>query len=199
MQGKIVDSGKANSYTVWRYVTPKHNFLVETMLQSKCHIIATMRAKMEYAIQQNNVKIEVQKIGMGAIHRDGTEYEFTLFIELSNNDHSAIATKDRTSLFDGMIFNTLLDRDTVEVSEFLSYMSTSEETKSFSEINTRAMLKDLLRKASLVLRKNNIEVRKYATYLVLFSNRQFLLWEKIKHDYKNQTNEMIENFLSRKY
>lgn len=104
MQGKIVDSGKANSYTAWRYVTPKHNSLVETMLQSKCHIIATMRAKMEYAIQQNNGKTEVHKIGMGAIQRDGMEYEFTLFIELSNNDHTAIATKDRTSLLDGIIF-----------------------------------------------------------------------------------------------
>ena len=45
LQGKIVDSGKGNSYTAWRFVTPKHNALVEAMLQSTCHIIATIRSK----------------------------------------------------------------------------------------------------------------------------------------------------------
>jgi hypothetical protein len=45
--GKIADSGKGNSYTAWRSITPKHNALVEAMLQSSCHVIATMRTKTE--------------------------------------------------------------------------------------------------------------------------------------------------------
>lgn len=103
LQGKIVDSGKANSYTAWRFITPKHNALVEAILQSKCHIIATMRSKMEYAISDNGGKKEVKKVGMEPIQRDGMEYEFTLFLDLDHN-HTASASKDRTSIFDGQYF-----------------------------------------------------------------------------------------------
>jgi hypothetical protein len=100
-QGKIADSGKGNSYTAWRSITPKHNRLVETILSSKTHIIATLRSKMEYVQEKDsNGKTIVKKVGMGSIQRDGMEYEFTCFFELSQN-HTAEATKDRTSLFDG--------------------------------------------------------------------------------------------------
>ena len=47
-QGKIADaSASKNSYTAWRTVTPEHNALVDAMLQSPCHIIATMRSKVQ--------------------------------------------------------------------------------------------------------------------------------------------------------
>jgi len=103
LQGKIVDSGKGNSYTAWRFVTPKHNALVEAMLQSRCHIIATMRSKMAYALQQNGSKSEVVKVGMEPIQRDGMEYEFTICFNIAI-DHTASASKDRTRLFDGQFF-----------------------------------------------------------------------------------------------
>ena len=102
MQGKIADSGKGNSYTAWRTVTPKHNALVEAMLQSKAHVIATMRSKTEYVQQKDEKsgKTEIKKVGMAPIQRDGMEYEFTVMFDLSI-DHTAVASKDRTSLFDG--------------------------------------------------------------------------------------------------
>jgi hypothetical protein len=84
-------------------VTPKHNELVDAMLQSKCHIIATMRSKMEYAQVEENGKKQVKKLGMSPIQRDGMEYEFTVFIDL-DQQHTATATKDRTTLFDGQYF-----------------------------------------------------------------------------------------------
>src|SRR5579883_3228848 len=40
-------SQSGNSYTAWREVTPLHNSLIDAMLQSKCHIVATMRTKQE--------------------------------------------------------------------------------------------------------------------------------------------------------
>lgn len=103
MQGKIADSGKGNSYTAWRSITPKHNALVEAILQSKCHIIGTMRSKMDYVQQANNGRTEIKKVGLAPIQRDGMEYEFTVFLELGQ-DHNCTATKDRTSIFDGKIF-----------------------------------------------------------------------------------------------
>jgi len=104
LQGKIMDSGKANSYTAWRFVTPKHNALVEAMLQSPSHIIAAMRSKMEYVQSQStDGKTEIKKVGLAPVQRDGMEYEFTVFFEL-NHQHVAVATKDRTTLFDGKYF-----------------------------------------------------------------------------------------------
>lgn len=103
LHGRIADSGRGNSYTAWREVTPKHNQLVEAMLQSSSHIIATMRSKIEYIIQQNGNKTEIKKAGLAPIQRDGMEYEFTIFFDLSQ-DHTANATKDRTTIFDGKYF-----------------------------------------------------------------------------------------------
>ena len=103
-QGKIADSGKGNGYTAWRTVTPEHNSLVDAMLQSKCHIIATMRAKTEYVIEKNDKgKDTPRKVGMAPIQRDGMEYEFTVMLDIDMN-HVASASKDRTRLFDGQYF-----------------------------------------------------------------------------------------------
>jgi len=103
-QGKIADKS-GNSWQAWRQVTPEHNALVEALLQSRCHIIATMRAKTEY-VQEKDERTgrqTVRKIGLAPIMRDGIEYEFTTFLELDLH-HMAFAGKDRTRLFDGSIF-----------------------------------------------------------------------------------------------
>jgi len=102
VHGHIADK-TGNSWSAWRQVTPKHNELVDAMLQSKCHIIATMWSKMEYAQVEENGKKQVKKLGMSPIQRDGMEYEFTVFIDL-DQQHTATTTKDRTTLFDGQYF-----------------------------------------------------------------------------------------------
>ena len=43
--------GKSNNFTAWRDVTPKHNKLVDAVVSSKCHVIATMRSKMESTVE----------------------------------------------------------------------------------------------------------------------------------------------------
>jgi len=104
MKDKIVQSGKGNDWTSWRYVTPLHNQLVESILQSKCHIIATARSKMKYEAEESNGKIKkVRKIGLDPILREGMEYEFTVVLDISS-EHVATSTKDRTGLFDGQFF-----------------------------------------------------------------------------------------------
>lgn len=103
-QGKIADSGKANGFAAWRTITPEHNSLVEAMLRSPCHIIATMRAKQEYVLEANDKgKQTPKKVGLAPVQRDGMEYEFTVMLDIDMN-HVASASKDRTSLFDGRYF-----------------------------------------------------------------------------------------------
>lgn len=94
---------KGNSWAAWREVTPKHNELVDALLQSKLHIIVTMRAKTEYVQSESDGKTTIEKVGLAPIQRDGLEYEFTLVMDLSM-DHVASTSKDRTSMFDGTYF-----------------------------------------------------------------------------------------------
>jgi hypothetical protein len=69
---------RANSWTAWRNVTPKHTALVDAMVGSKSHIIATMRQKMEHVQEVVNGRTEIRKVGLASIQREGMEYEFTL-------------------------------------------------------------------------------------------------------------------------
>lgn len=102
---KTAASSSRNSYTAWRDVTPMHNNLVDAMLQSNCHIIATMRTKTAYEIQENDRgKKAPVKIGTAPVQRDGMDYEFTTVFDISPERHMATVNKDRTSLFDGQVF-----------------------------------------------------------------------------------------------
>jgi hypothetical protein len=68
------------------------------------HIIATMRAKQEYAVDKDSSgKTSVKKLGLEPEQRKGMEYEFTCFFEVDAG-HTAFGAKDRTSIFDQQSF-----------------------------------------------------------------------------------------------
>ena len=93
-----------NSFTNWGKITPRHDAFVQSILQSDMHIIATMRTKSGYVLNQVKGKYVPEKVGMRTIQRDGIDYEFTTLFDLDAN-HKATATKDRTNLFEkGKIF-----------------------------------------------------------------------------------------------
>lgn len=98
IQGKAADKSR-NSYTAWREATPRHNELVEAILQSKCHVIITMRSKTEYVLEEDERGKKVpKKVGMAPVQRDGMEYEMTVCAEIDER-HEARFSKDRTSMF----------------------------------------------------------------------------------------------------
>jgi len=128
-QGKIADSGKANGFAAWRTITPEHNSLVEAMLRSPCHIIATMRAKQEYVLETNDKGKQVpKKVGLAPVQREGMEYEFTVMLDVDMN-HIASASKDRTSLFDGRFFKITPDTG----KELLAWLETGAEPPKVDE------------------------------------------------------------------
>ena len=89
-----------NSFAAWKQGTPLQKKLFDTMLGSPCHIIATMRSKTEYVIEENERgKKAPRKVGLAPEQRKDAEYEFTLVLDLSR-EHIATASKDRTGLFD---------------------------------------------------------------------------------------------------
>jgi hypothetical protein len=97
----VVDKAGNNSFTQgWKAGTPKHNSLIEAMVTSSLHIITTLRVKTEYVVEKNDRgKAEPRKIGLSPVQRDGLEYEFTVFMDISQ-EHTAHVTKDNTQLFD---------------------------------------------------------------------------------------------------
>ena len=92
---------KGNSFAAWKEGTPLHNQLVDTIIQSNIHVIGTMRAKTEYImVEGRNGKTQPKKVGMGAIQRDGLEYEFDVVFEM-DIDNNAIVTKTRCPALTG--------------------------------------------------------------------------------------------------
>lgn len=75
-------SSGPNKFAAWRDATPMHQKLIDTILSSPCHIIATMRSKTEYVLEDVNGKKVPRKIGMAPVQRDGMEYEFDIVADL---------------------------------------------------------------------------------------------------------------------
>jgi len=85
-------SKSGNSFTAWREITPIHNRFVESMIGSPAHIIATMRAKTEYVMEENEKgKKTPRKVGMAPIQRAGMEYEFDVVCDLDHELHCVVS------------------------------------------------------------------------------------------------------------
>ncbi len=97
----ISNSMAGNSFTNWAKLTPRHNAFLDSILQSKCHVITTVRRKQDYEMTKDQQgKTQVQKLGLKEVTREGFEYELTVNFELDTR-HNAIVSKDRTGLFVG--------------------------------------------------------------------------------------------------
>lgn len=87
-----------NSFTNWAKLTPRHQAFIDAILQSKSHVITTVRRKQDYEMMQEGGRTKVEKAGLKEETREGFEYELTANLELDVK-HNATASKDRTGLF----------------------------------------------------------------------------------------------------
>lgn len=96
-----------NGLAPWMDATPEQHRLVDTMLGSPCHIIATMRAKTTWVMEEKTNRAgrtvkAPRRVGVGIVQRPGIEYEFTTVLSLQTETHIAAPMglgKDRTNLF----------------------------------------------------------------------------------------------------
>jgi hypothetical protein len=88
-----------NTWSAWNETTPRHDAFVQSVLQSRCHVITCTRSKMETVMGDDK---KVKKVGLKDIQREGWEYEMTVSLSIDRDTHTAIASKDRTGLFEGV-------------------------------------------------------------------------------------------------
>lgn len=89
-----------NSFTNWAKIKPLEKQFIDKILQSPAHIIATMRTKQDYVLNQKDGKMVPEKVGLKSVQRDGLDYEFTLVFDVDIK-HFAVSSKDRTGMFMG--------------------------------------------------------------------------------------------------
>lgn len=89
-----------NSFTNWGKISPMQKSFVDKILNADAHIIATMRTKQDYVLNQKDGKYIPEKVGLKAVQKDGLDYEFTIVFDVDIK-HFAVSSKDRTGLFMG--------------------------------------------------------------------------------------------------
>lgn len=101
----LKDKMGGNPFTAWKELTPRHNHFLEKIIHSSSHIIATIRGKDAYVLEEQEKggkKRQVpKKVGLGGEQRTGFEYEFTATFLLDQGNHVATPSKDNTHIFDG--------------------------------------------------------------------------------------------------
>jgi hypothetical protein len=122
----VVDNSGSNKFGGWKDATPLQNELLDTIVNSKLHVIVTMRAKAEWVLQPNEKgKLAPQKVGMGFIQRDGVDYEFTVVMQMSPEKNMAFVEKDNTHNY-----NQSLVHPTKEMGEkFMNWLNTGVDDK----------------------------------------------------------------------
>lgn len=90
---------RGNTWSAWNETTPRHDSFVNKVLQCPLHVITCTRSKMETIMGEDK---KVKKVGMKDVQREGWEYELTVSLSIDRDTHKAIASKDRTELFEGL-------------------------------------------------------------------------------------------------
>lgn len=168
-----------NSFTNWSKLTPRHNNLVQRILSSGKHIIATVRSKQEYVLSDKNGKSVPEKVGMKGVQRDGLEYDFTIVFELDIN-HNAICTKDRTQLFS--------NKASIKINELTgeSIMKWCKEAEPHSEEEASTLINACKTIDELnTLYKQTPFIRQYA---MLLNNKAYNL--RLQRDIDNKSKHL---------
>lgn len=164
-KGGILDAKNkmpgTNDYIKWAKLTPRHDDFIYEVLHSPINVIATVRGKDAYVMEENEKgKQAPKKVGLGAVQRDGMEYEYTVTFLIDQETHVATAMKDNTHLFDGR-YTMLTEEDGEDLIKWANsgdgisknekiYNKTKEDKQNLKEIISQI---DALAKDKVVIKR----------------------------------------------
>jgi len=136
---EIVDKEKkkqkgGGSFSAWGEATPRHRALIDSMLSSTVHIIATMRSKQEYVmVEKDNGKKGVEKRGMSPVQRDNVEYEFDVFADM-DMEHNMLVSKSRFDELADEVIELPGEAVAARLNDWLSDGEPSEREKAINDL-----------------------------------------------------------------
>ena len=84
-----------NNFSGWKEVRPDERRMIDALISYPGHVIATLRVKTEYVIEENDRGKKVpRKIGLKPEQREGIEYEFDLVGDM-DHDNNLTVSKSR--------------------------------------------------------------------------------------------------------
>lgn len=85
-----------NNFSGWKEVRPDERRMIDALISYPGHVIATLRVKTEYVIEENDRGKKVpRKVGLKPEQREGVEYEFDL---VGDMDHSNTLTVSKSRI-----------------------------------------------------------------------------------------------------
>jgi hypothetical protein len=85
-----------NNFSGWKEVRPDERRMIDALISYPGHVIATLRVKTEYVIEENDRGKKVpRKVGLKPEQREGVEYEFDL---VGDMDHENTLTVSKSRI-----------------------------------------------------------------------------------------------------
>jgi hypothetical protein len=162
-----------NSWAGWKSASPVLRHLIDVILAADLHIIATMRSKTEWVLEERENKhgrsVQTPKrVGMAPVMRAGTEYEFTVIGDL-DLEHRLTISKSRCDALSDLVVQPGRAAEAAEM--FLNWTKTGAEQASRNDIDA---LKAQLNRLEPEIRKTAKEA-----FVAQFGNPDFLLASKL--------------------
>lgn len=128
----VVDNAAArsgNSFVGWKEGTPAQRGMLDAIVHAECHVIVTMRSKMEYVLETETKQgrtVQVpRKMGMAPEQRAGVEYEFTVVADMELPSHRMIVSKSRCDVIADAVAEPLRAYEVAQ--QFADWLATGVE------------------------------------------------------------------------
>jgi hypothetical protein len=96
--------GKHDTFSAWKVVDPQFRKMVDQILCAPIHVIVTMRSKIEHAIEEQDGRKKVRKLGMAPEMRDNFGYAMDIEGAMTQ-DHKFVVGKTRIDETDGQVYD----------------------------------------------------------------------------------------------
>lgn len=131
------ERARGNKFAGWKEGTPAQRFMLDKIIHAPCHVVVTMRSKMEYVLEEvtrgGKSFQQPRKVGMAPEQRAGVEYEFTVVVDM-DHEHRLVVSKSRCDLIADAVVPAGRSHEPAET--FAAWLGSGVAKASAGEIET---------------------------------------------------------------